>query len=91
VIGSAVGGIINQIAEGTGILLPDPADLKAFRRAVSHLHADQAEAIRLGPSARACIRENYLGDIHLMLRTAVQHAQFLALITRAPAAESVCG
>jgi glycosyltransferase involved in cell wall biosynthesis len=30
VIGSAVGGIIDQIAEGTGILLPDPADMKAF-------------------------------------------------------------
>ena len=30
VIGSAVGGIIDQIADGTGILLPDPADLKAF-------------------------------------------------------------
>ncbi len=30
VIGSAVGGIIDQIAEGTGILLPDPADLAAF-------------------------------------------------------------
>ena len=30
VIGSAVGGIIDQVAEGTGILLPDPADLAAF-------------------------------------------------------------
>jgi hypothetical protein len=32
VIGSAVGGIIDQIAEGTGILLPDPADLEASER-----------------------------------------------------------
>jgi trehalose synthase len=29
VVGSAVGGIIDQIAPGTGTLLPDPADLKA--------------------------------------------------------------
>ena len=37
VIGSAVGGIIDQIPDGTGILLPDPADLQAFGRAVSLL------------------------------------------------------
>ena len=34
VIGSAVGGIIDQIADGTGILLPDPRDLGAFGAAV---------------------------------------------------------
>jgi trehalose synthase len=31
VIGSAAGGIIDQIAEGTGILLPDPTHLKGVR------------------------------------------------------------
>jgi trehalose synthase len=66
VIDSAVGGIIDQIAEGTGILLRDPADLKAFGRAVRQLFDDQAEATRLGQAAHAHIRENYLGDIHLM-------------------------
>ena len=30
VIGSAVGGIMDQVADGTGVLLPDPADLAAF-------------------------------------------------------------
>src|SRR5262249_59430839 len=30
VVGSAVGGIVDQIAEGTGLLLPDPADLATF-------------------------------------------------------------
>jgi trehalose synthase len=30
VVGSAVGGILDQIADGTGVLLPDPADLAAF-------------------------------------------------------------
>ena len=38
VIGSAVGGIIDQIAEGTGILLPEPADLAAFGSAVRLIH-----------------------------------------------------
>ena len=38
VIGSAVGGIIDQIADGTGILLPDRhADLGAFAAAVRRL------------------------------------------------------
>jgi len=66
VIGSAVGGIIDQIPEGTGILLPDPADLQAFGRAVRLLLADQAEATRLGLAAHAYVRDHYLGDIHLL-------------------------
>ena len=66
VIGSAVGGIIDQIADGTGLLLPDPADLKAFGRAVRRLLADQGEATQLGLAAHAHVRENYLGDVHLM-------------------------
>jgi trehalose synthase len=66
VIGSAVGGIIDQIADGTGILLPDPADLKAFGHAARLLLDDQAEATRMGQAAQAHVRESYLGDIHLM-------------------------
>ena len=66
VIGSAVGGIIDQIADGTGLLLADPADLQAFGQAVRLLLGDPAEATRLGLAAHAHVRENYLGDIHLM-------------------------
>ena len=66
VIGSAVGGIIDQIADGTGILLPDPTDLTAFGRAARLLLDDHAKAARLGQAAHAYVRENYLGDIHLM-------------------------
>jgi trehalose synthase len=66
VIGSAVGGIIDQIADGTGILLPDPTDLTAFGQAARRLLADQAEATQLGNAARAYVRENYVGDIHLL-------------------------
>jgi trehalose synthase len=66
VIGSAVGGIIDQIADGTGVLLPDPADLKAFGQAVRELLSDRAEATRMGQAAHAYVREDYLGDVHLM-------------------------
>ena len=75
VIGSAVGGIIDQIAPGTGILLPDPTDLKAFGQAVRLLLDDPAEAARLGLAARAYIHEHYLGDVHL-----VRYAQLLGTL-----------
>ncbi len=66
VIGSAVGGIIDQIAEGTGILLPDPADLAAFGSAACLLLADQEQAARMGQAAHAHVREQYVGDVHLL-------------------------
>jgi trehalose synthase len=66
VIGSAVGGIIDQIAEGTGILLPDPADLAAFGSAVRLLLGDQDQAARIGQAAHAHVREQYVGDVHLL-------------------------
>jgi trehalose synthase len=75
VIGSAVGGIIDQIADGTGILLPDPTDLNAFGQAVCLLLDDHAKAARLGHAAHAYVRENYLGDIHLM-----RYAKLLATL-----------
>jgi trehalose synthase len=66
VIGSAVGGIIDQIADGTGILLPDPADLAAFGSAARRLLSDQDQAARMGQAAHAHIREQYVGDAHLL-------------------------
>jgi trehalose synthase len=75
VIGSAVGGIIDQIADGTGILLPDPADLQAFGKAVRLLLDNQAEATRMGHAAHAYVREDYIGDIHLM-----RYARLLGLL-----------
>ena len=66
VIGSAVGGIIDQIAEGTGILLPDPADLTAFGSAARLLLGDPDQAARIGQAAHAHIREQYVGDVHLL-------------------------
>jgi trehalose synthase len=66
VVGSAVGGIMDQIADGTGVLLPDPRDLKAFGVAVRELLDDPAGADRMGRAAQAYIREHYVGDVHLL-------------------------
>jgi trehalose synthase len=66
VVGSAVGGIIDQIAPGTGILLPDPQDLKAFAAAVRRLLDDPGEAHLIGRAARAHVVEQYVGDVHLI-------------------------
>ena len=66
VIGSLVGGIIDQIGPGTGILLPDPDDLKAFGEAGLLLLSDQDQAARMGQAARSYVRERFLGDVHLL-------------------------
>jgi trehalose synthase len=66
VVGSAVGGIIDQIADGTGILLPDPRDLEAFGTAVRGLLDDPEAAARLGHAAHTRIAEHYVGDLHLL-------------------------
>jgi trehalose synthase len=66
VIGSAVGGITDQIAKGTGVLLADPADLEAFGSAARLLLADPDRAERLGQAAHAHVREQYVGDVHLL-------------------------
>ena len=66
VIGSAVGGILDQIADGTGLLLPDPADLAAFGSAVRQLLDNPDKAERMGKAAQEHIREHYVGDRHLL-------------------------
>jgi trehalose synthase len=76
VIGSAVGGIIDQVGEGTGILLPDPADLAAFGSAARLLLDDRDQAARMGKAAHARVREQYLGDVHLL-----RYARLLGTLT----------
>jgi len=66
VVGSAVGGIIDQITPGTGILLPDPRDGTAFGTAVRWLLNDPGQAARMGRAAHAHVREHYVGDLHLL-------------------------
>jgi trehalose synthase len=66
VIGSAIGGITDQIAAGTGILLPQPTDLAAFGTAVRDLLDNREERSRMGTAAHAFVRENFVGDLHLL-------------------------
>jgi trehalose synthase len=66
VVGSAVGGIQDQIAPGTGVLLRDPTDLAGFGRAVRELLDDPARAERMGAAAREHVRDHFIGDVHLL-------------------------
>ena len=66
VVGSAVGGILDQIADGTGVLLRDPADLATFGSKVRWLLDNRDTAERMGRAAHAHVREHYLGDRHLL-------------------------
>ena len=67
VIGSAVGGILDEIADGTGILLPDPADLAVFGSQVRHLLDSHDDAECMGKAGQERIREHFVGDRHLLL------------------------
>jgi trehalose synthase len=66
VIGSAVGGIVDQIADGTGILLSDPADLAAFGAQVQWMLDHRGEAARMGERAKEYARVHFIGDVHLL-------------------------
>ncbi|HEX4805135.1 MAG TPA: glycosyltransferase [Conexibacter sp.] len=66
VVGSAVGGIVEQIRDGEdGLLLADPHDLAACGAAIERLLRDPLEAARLARNARARVVEEFLGDRHL--------------------------
>ena len=66
VVGSAVGGIADQIVHGEhGLLVEDPTDLAGFGAAVESLLRDPDEAQRLGQNARERALREYLGDRHL--------------------------
>ena len=66
VVGSAVGGILDQITDGTGLLVRDPADLAAFGSQVRWLLDHHGEAERMGRAGQEHVREHYLGDRHLL-------------------------
>jgi trehalose synthase len=66
VVGSAVGGIQDQLVDGTGVLLPDPLDLAAFGAAACRLLDRPDLADRMGGLAQAHVRERFVGDTHLL-------------------------
>jgi trehalose synthase len=77
VVASAVGGIVDQITDDTGVLLEDPLDLEAFSRSVAHLIDDPALRLRMGRRARRRVRDHFLGDRHLLA-----FAELLRRVTR---------
>ena len=66
IVASRVGGITDQVTEGTGILLDVPDDLDAFGDALAGLLERPDEVARLGDRARRHILEQFMGDRHLL-------------------------
>jgi trehalose synthase len=67
VVGSAVGGIVDQLVDGeSGVLLEDARDLTSFGAAVAALLADPAERARLGRNARRRATDRFLPDRQLL-------------------------
>jgi trehalose synthase len=60
VVGSRVGGIVDQIVDGRSGLLVDPTDLRAFGASVSSLIGDLGFAQALGHAARQRVRARFL-------------------------------
>ena len=67
VVGSAVGGIADQLVDGvSGVLVDDPRDLRAFGKAVARLLDDPGERRRVGRNARRRASTHFLPDRHLL-------------------------
>jgi trehalose synthase len=66
VVASPVGGIVDQIVPGTGVLLDDATDLDELGRVVAGLLERPDEIARLGAAARDHVVEHFVGDRHLL-------------------------
>jgi trehalose synthase len=64
-VASRVGGIQDQIDDGTSGLLVDPRDLTAFGNGVRDLLQDPARAASMGAAAREHVRDRYLAPDYL--------------------------
>jgi trehalose synthase len=63
VVGSAVGGIQDQIRDGVdGLLIADPHDLGAFASAARTLLEDEGRARDMGAAAHERVRDHFLAD-----------------------------
>jgi trehalose synthase len=66
VIGSAVGGIADQIVDGdTGVLLPDPTDLNDFAETLGQLLGAPERLDAMGTRAHERVVDNFLPDTQL--------------------------
>lgn len=65
VVGSAVGGILDQLDDGGGTLV-DPADPAAFGRAVRAFLDDPGRSAAAGEIAHSHVLREYVGDLHLL-------------------------
>ena len=66
VVASAVGGIIDQIDDGsTGLLVQNPLDLREFGNAVNRLLTEPALASAIGHAGRAKVLDEFLPDTSL--------------------------
>jgi trehalose synthase len=66
VVASPVGGIVDQIAPGTGVLLDDPRHLDAFGNTVATLLEEPVEMARIGANAVEHVVDHFVGDRHLL-------------------------
>jgi trehalose synthase len=66
VLASNVGGIPDQIAPGTGVLLDDPTDLAAAGAELMRLIADHDLRKSIGEAAHDQVCWHYVGDQHLI-------------------------
>jgi len=66
VIGSAVGGIVDQIVDGdTGVLLDDPSDLAAFADVLGELLGAPERLVTMGARAHERVVDEFLPDTQL--------------------------
>lgn len=66
VVASRVGGIIDQVTDGAGLLLDDPSDLDAYGDILAGLLERPEEMTRLGDAARRRVLDHFVGDRHLL-------------------------
>jgi trehalose synthase len=74
VIASAVGGIPQQIPEGTGLLLDDPTDLEVFGEVLHSLLERPSQIAEMGVRAREHVLAGFIGDLHLMRYTSLMES-----------------
>jgi trehalose synthase len=80
VVASRVGGIQDQIEDGTTGYLAEPHDLAEFGARISDLLADPHMAERVGEAAQMRVRDHFLGARHLG-----QYVELLERVLSAPA------